>query len=96
MAYYFADVIDELFCLELSAIKDMARSQGLKEVEVVKAKRVTGQGFFYCIEHGFCGEVGEGCGTLCKEYEPRNRKNGRCINSGYCYEHTDEKRTIKL
>jgi hypothetical protein len=36
------------------------------------------------------GEVGEGCGNSCKDYKPRNGKNGRCIHSGYCYVPAEE------
>ncbi len=74
----------------------MAKSDNLTEIEVIKAKRDTGQGYFFCKHFGSVGEVGQGCGKSCEAYKPRNGKSGRCIHSGYCYTYTDDKKTIKI
>jgi len=92
--YYFYNEEDER-CVTLPEIKDMMADDKLTEKEVVSAKILTGEGFFYCREYGEVGEVGNGCGKECKSYNPRNGKNGRCTKSVNCYEH-GEKILIKL
>jgi hypothetical protein len=94
--YFFAPDINEEFCYKLKDIIDMAKDQGLNEIEVIEAERDTGQGYFYCKHFQEVGEVGEGCGNMCDAYKPRNGKNGRCRFSGYCYERTDNKQIIKI
>jgi hypothetical protein len=75
-------------CYNKEYFQDMMSDNGLREMQVYAAKRVTGQGIFYCHEHQEVGESGIGdCGNGCKNYSPRNKKNGRCKHSGYCYEH---------
>lgn len=93
---YFADDIDDTGCYELKSIIDMAKNEGLTQIEVVEAERDTGTGYFFCTHFQEVGEVGQGCGKMCEAYKPRNGKNGRCLHSGYCYSHTDIKRTIKI
>ena len=96
MPYYFAPTLDEERCYTKDTIKDMMRSSGIDEVEVFKAKRLIGEGFYYCTHFGEAGDSGDGfCGMTCKEYTPRNRKNGRCRHSGYCYEPTEFKEQLK-
>lgn len=97
MGYYFAPELCEEACYRLETIKDLAKMDGIKEVEVFKAKRVTGEGHYYCTFFGEPGDSSDGnCGKQCIEYSPRNGKNGRCRHSGYCYEKAGEKRTIKV
>ena len=96
MKYYFTELDDER-CYPLKIIKEDAREENLSEIEVTEAKRVTGQGYFYCSKFKDSGETGELCGSrICKLYSPRNGKSGRCRYSGYCYEPTDKKRVIKI
>ena len=93
---YFSKLDDER-CYQLRYIIEDAKENGMTEIEVTEAKRITGQGFFYCQKFQDCGEVGQDCNKLCcSEYSPRNGKNGRCIDSGYCYEPSDKKRIIKI
>lgn len=93
---YFCDAIDESGCYKLKDLIDMAKHEFL-EIEVIEAKRITGDGYFYCTYYGECGISGDGeCGKICEQYRPRNGKNGRCRHSGYCYEHADKKITIKI
>lgn len=93
---YFAPEIDELNCYKLSDIKDMAKFEGLNEIEIIEAERDTGQGYFFCKHFAEVGEVGEGCGKMCEAYKPRNGKSGRCLHSGYCYSYTDVKTKVKV
>jgi len=94
---YFSKLDDER-CYQLKDIIEDAQGLEMTDIEVTEAKRITGQGFFYCPKLGYSGEVeGSGCGkAFCKDYSPRNSKNGRCRYSGYCYEPTDKKRIIKI
>ena len=94
---YFSELGEEL-CYQLKDIIEDARNLEMTEIEVTEAKRITGQGFFYCPKLGYSGGVeGSGCGkAFCPDYSPRNGKNGRCRFSGYCYEPTDKKRIIKI
>jgi hypothetical protein len=93
--FYFSKLDDER-CYTLRDIIEEANNCGLDEIEVSEAKRVTGQGLFYCKQLEDIGESGEYCGVWCSNYSPRNGKNGRCRYSGYCYEPTDKKRIIKI
>ena len=83
--YYFSDM-DEERCYTMKSILDWMKDEGMEILTIYPAKMMTGDSFFYCSVHGECGEVGEGCGRLCKEYNPRNGKNGRCRHSRNCYE----------
>ena len=87
--FYFYDKDDE-FCTTLDSIKERIEDDELTERKVFKADRIVGDGFFFCKKHQEVGEVGQGCGKTCNEYEPRNKKNGRCIHSGYCYAPSEE------
>ena len=97
MKYYFTELDDEQ-CYPLRIIKNDAREENLSEIEVTEAKRVTGQGYFYCIKLEVSGEIGEKmCGRrICKSYSPRNGRSGRCRYYTYYYEKTDKKRVIKI
>ena len=92
--YYFYNDGDEM-CVELEGIKDKMRWAKIKEKEVFEAKMITGDNVFYCREYGEMGETGHGCGKECKDYKPRNGKNGRCVSSANCYE-PSKKVLIKL
>lgn len=96
MAKYYFEHEEAENCYSLEAIKDRMRFNGVKELTVIEAERNTGDGYFWCKHFNFGGEVGEGCGILCSAYKPRNGKRGRCIHSGYTYDFTDNKITIKL
>ena len=73
------------------------QENGIKELTVYRAKRVTGEGMFFCKEFMEPGMSGEGCGRFeCESYIPNNGKNGRCKHFGYCYEVSAEIKIIKL
>jgi hypothetical protein len=93
--YYFYNVDSEM-CETLEFIKEKISRDNLTEKEVYNAKRMVGQGVFYCKKYMECGEVGESCGVdKCDDYKPRNGKSGRCTNSENCYE-VGDKILIKL
>lgn len=96
MTLYFAPELDNEICYTLDIIKDMMRCQKIKQTDIIKAKRDTGEPFFYCKHFGEVGEVGEGCGKICKAYEPRNGKNGRCRHSTHTYSKTNKIRALKI
>ena len=82
-------------CHSIDYFYDMMRLEELSEMEVFEAKIEYKTGFFWCNKFWELGEVGEGCGKICKEYKPRNGKNGRCVHSGPVYE-CGKKVKIKL
>jgi hypothetical protein len=87
--YYFREDNDEQCFQKISIIEQM-KDENLTELLVFEAKRVTGEGYFYCHELDVVGEVGEGCGKMCEKYSPCNGKNGRCKHSGYTYDQTEK------
>lgn len=94
--YYFSEHNKEM-CYTLAFHLDMMESDGITELKLFEAKRITGEGCFYCRMFATAGEAGDGsCGKMCEEYIPRNGKSGRCKHSGYCYEQTDKQKIIKL
>lgn len=95
MKLYFSE-LDDLCCYTLKDIKLDMEYEQIGELEVTEAKRVTGESYFFCTINQEIGEVGQDCGKQCSQYKPRNSKNGRCRYSGYCYEHTDKKRIIRI
>lgn len=93
--YYFMNDDDEC-CYTLSGVIDRMNEEGIKEMKVFKAVRVTNIEYFWCKKEGEVGEVGECCGkSICDHYVPNNGKNGRCKYYGYLYEPAEEK-IIKL
>lgn len=95
MKLYFSELDNER-CYTINGIKELMNENEINKLVIKEAKRITGQGYFYCSYFQDCGEVGQNCGKQCSEYSPRNGKNGRCRYSGYCYEQTDKKRIIKI
>ena len=83
--FYFSELNEEK-CYTRKSMLDWMEGEGMVELKVYPAIMMTGENFFYCTVHEFCGESGEGCGKECEEYEPRNGKNGRCRYSNNCYE----------
>lgn len=74
-------------CFTLEHWKDHLAFNKLKEIELFEAKRITGNGHFFCKQFQEMGEVSEGgCGNTCDKYKPNNGKGGRCKHYGYCYE----------
>ena len=89
MKYFYDE--HEPFCVDLDEIRERMMDDGLTEKEVYKAERSVGEGFFWCSKYGEAGESSDsGCGEGCKDYEPRNGKNGRCKHSGHCYNYGDK------
>ncbi len=86
MKYYFGPEEAES-CFSVEYWEDYMNEHGLNEITLFRAIRETGTGYFYCKHYQEIGEVGEGCGKMCKAYSPRNKKNGRCRHSGYLYDY---------
>jgi len=72
------------------------KENGINQMQAFEAKIEHNTGYFFCRHFLEVGEVGQGCGKRCKQYKPRNGKNGRCINSANVYEHTDKSIIINL
>lgn len=93
--YFSEDYFDNLYCADLKFLIDYMKDFHLSEMELTEAVRETGKGYFFCKHFGEVGEVGESCGKFCEKYSPLNKKNGRCIHSGYCYDYTNKKYLLK-
>jgi len=73
---------DDELCYTLKYFKDFVRPDADDDLILELMEPEYGNGFFYCSEFFLVGEVSEGgCGTICKSYDPRNGKNGRCKHS---------------
>ena len=84
--YYFekSNYYENCYTLDywIQAVEDEGR-----DIVLIEAKMVTGDGTFYCSEFGEVGYTGDSdCGIACDYYKPRNGKNGRCKFSKNCYE----------
>ena len=88
--YFFGE--DEEYCYAIKHF-DIQLVESREDFIILKEAVITkGNGFYFCKEFGEVGEAGDGqCGKICKEYKPRNGKNGRCVNSHNTYEVGDRK-----
>ena len=90
---FFESKYDEI-CHDESYFQCQMKYEKLKEINVFKAEPYKEKGIFWCSEYSFYGDgTDEYCGKKngCDEYEPRNRKNGRCkFHSVNLYTHGDE------
>lgn len=93
--FYFREDDDEVCYLKKQIIEDM-KEEGIAELKITRAERMTGEPYFWCTVNQEVGEVGMDCGKQCSQYKPRNGKNGRCRFSGHCYEPTDKSYTLKI
>jgi len=93
MKLYFREDDEEVCYTKKQIIEDM-KEDGINELKIIEAKRMTGEPYFWCTFFQKPGEVGQTCGRFCPEYKPRNGKNGRCRYSGHCYEPTDKVITL--
>lgn len=84
---YFMEKDSEGMVYDLEYWKDAVDVEE-REIILEEMNVEYGNKLFWCSEHEFAGEVGEDCGTSCKEYEPRNGKSGRCRHSKNTYEPT--------
>ena len=60
--FYFREDIDECCFTKKQIIEDM-KEEGLTELKIFEAKRVTGESYFWCSVNQEVGEKGEGCGS---------------------------------
>lgn len=81
--YYFEEEEAER-CYEIETIKDRMRFDDIKERKVFEAVRELNADAFWCKIECDVGEKGH-CGRDCKDYKPRNGKNGNCKHNGPVY-----------
>jgi hypothetical protein len=91
---YFQDYDEN--CYPIDYHLDYMKENNIKEMDVFKAERETGTGYFFCKEFMEIGETGESCGKMCEKYIPNNGKNGRCKHYGYVYNQTDEIKKLRI
>lgn len=83
---YFAPLISDEFAYTLERIKEKMLDFELNEVLAYKAVREYNSDFFYCKQFGeVCAKHSFTCSKECKEYTPKNGKNGCCKYVGYLY-----------
>jgi hypothetical protein len=76
--FYFESNNSEI-CYSEDYFQDLMNFEGWSEMDVVEAIPERIPGVFWCNVHCFCGEnTAHTCGRQCREYKPRNGKNGRC------------------
>jgi len=94
--YYFESSDSEI-CYSKDHFDDVMRYDKVTELEVYEALPEKLKGIFWCTCHAFCGDDSkETCGKQCKQYAPRNGKNGCCKSyTTKLFTHGD-KVTIKL
>lgn len=93
--FFFRD--DNELCWKLDAHIDYMMFNGLVEIDLYLAERVTNTSYFFCKHFVEVGEKSEGgCGKMCKGYAARNGNSGACKHYGYTYEKTDRCFTLKL
>ena len=89
---YFFKSSDPENCYLIEYWKDELKKWDEKEIELIGAEIEYDNGYFFCTEFDEPGESQESdCGKLCKKYNPRNGKNGRCKFSNNTYEMSDAK-----
>jgi hypothetical protein len=75
---YFENENSEICYLE-EHFMDIMRCDGVYEMTVMTAIPDKTSGVFWCSMHCFCGDDSKDtCGKQCKQYAPRNGKNGCC------------------
>ena len=63
--------------------------------EHFEARREIGTGYFFCEKYRETEVSGKNCGKQCKNYSPRNKKNGICKYWRWIYERTDVIKKLK-
>lgn len=91
---YFEQDDDMCYCLA-DHIDNMEMDE-LDHLVLFEAKRDIAGDYFFCKYHQEVADKSEGgCGKMCEGYKPINGKSGRCIHSGYCYDHGQERLLLK-
>ena len=96
MSKYYFQTEDSEHCYQLSYFYDLMKKEGIEEMELIVAEKVTINDFFWCKEYQELAERGECSIKFCKKYVPNNGKNGRCKHYGYFFGKTDKRKTIML
>jgi len=80
---------DGEYCHPLSEYEQRIED-GEESIGLMLAKKSVGSGFMWCKREGEIVEQGDGqCGKFeCKNYNPCNRKSGRCRHLIHPYEQT--------
>jgi len=74
--FYFQTEHSEM-CYSLAYHLDNAKDEGLTEIELFEAVPMKDDKFFWCRAVDQIAEHGS-CGKSCEEYDPCNRKSGKC------------------
>ena len=79
--YYF-QYDDSEMCYDEDYFQSIMLDENMKEMEVLEAVPERIPGVFWCQMHCFSSDDSAStCGKFnCNQYEPRNKKNGRCIH----------------
>jgi hypothetical protein len=97
MKLYFSNITSEERCYPLDYIKQKAKEEGVRQIEVREAEREINSDAFYCSKEDEIMGKGFGyCGKECKFYQPRNGKSGICRHNKQVYTPKKEVKIIKL
>jgi hypothetical protein len=96
MARYYFENQDSENCYTIDHFYDQLEQEELPQMQIFPAIIMTGEPFFWCDIIQECFEKDDNsCGKLnCKDYKPRNGKNGRCRFHKNCYAPSDISETI--
>ena len=94
--YYF-EFNDSEMCYDADYFQDRMLEEGKTEMEVFEGVPERIPGVFWCGVECFCGDDSANtCGLQCKQYDPRNGKNGRCKHHNIWLRTHGDKITLKL
>lgn len=72
--------------LPKSYLVSKMKEYGIRSISVSEAIREVDTDYFFCTASEEVGTKKESvCGKLCKDYRPRNKKNGCCKYRRFCY-----------
>jgi hypothetical protein len=94
MAKYYFESQDSEMCYTLDYFLEKAEDEGYDKIELFEAVEDRGSGFLFCGAYDAVAEEGS-CGLKCKEYKPKNGRNGACIFRGKVYS-LGEKKTFDV
>ena len=60
--YYFKSIDDEDSAASLKLWKTYMKEENISEMELFEAKRIIGEGYFYCKFHHEVGDTRQSCG----------------------------------
>jgi hypothetical protein len=78
-------------CHEIQYFKDELKDSGMTEMYVFRAIPDKSDWYFWCRAIGdACANDDTTCGKDCEDYDPCNKKSGKCRFKTHCYVHGEK------